>query len=85
MWPATRHGGGSLLFARWESPESWCTSTRRAFIAAAILAILDDPLAREASIARTLARVRELSWEREVDRFEALIERLDRDGLSSSP
>ncbi len=54
-------------------------------LAAVLLEIVDDPLAREASIARTLARVRELSWEREVDRFEALIERLDRDGLSSSP
>lgn len=54
-------------------------------LAAVILGIVDDPLAREASIARTLARVRELSWEREVDRFEALIEHLDRDGLSSRP
>jgi glycosyltransferase involved in cell wall biosynthesis len=54
-------------------------------LAAVLLGIVDDPLAREASIARTLARVRELSWEREVDRFEALIERLDRDGLSSRP
>lgn len=52
-------------------------------LAAVILGIVDDPLAREASIALTLARVRDLSWEREVDRFEALIERLDRDGLSS--
>jgi len=52
-------------------------------LAAAVLAILDDPLAREAAVARTTARVHELSWEHEADRLAALIERLAPDRLSS--
>lgn len=54
-------------------------------LAAAILRFVDDPLAREAAVARTLARVNELSWEHEADTLEALVGRLDRDGLSSGP
>ena len=52
-------------------------------LALAILAIVDDPLEREAAVARTTARVAELSWEREADRLVALVERLAPDRLSS--
>jgi glycosyltransferase involved in cell wall biosynthesis len=50
-----------------------------AALTAAILAIVDDPAAREAAVERTLARVRELSWEHEADRLAALMDRLARD------
>jgi glycosyltransferase involved in cell wall biosynthesis len=52
-------------------------------LAAAILAIVDDPSAREAAVERTMVRIRELSWEHEADRLMALFERLAPDGLSS--
>lgn len=52
-------------------------------LAAAILWIVDHPLEREAAVARTTARVHELSWEREADRLAALVERLAPDRLSS--
>ena len=52
-------------------------------LAAAILAIVDDLPAREAAVARTMERIRELSWEHEADRLMALFERLAPDGLSS--
>lgn len=52
-------------------------------LAAAILHLVDDPVEREARIARTGDSVRELSWERESVRYLGLIERLARDGLSS--
>jgi glycosyltransferase involved in cell wall biosynthesis len=47
-------------------------------MAAAILRIVDDPLAREAAVARTLAIVRDGSWERESERYLALVDRLAR-------
>lgn len=52
-------------------------------LAAALLGIVDDPAAREAAVERTMARIRELSWEHEADRLMALVERLAPDGLSS--
>ena len=45
----------------------------------ALLAIVDDPAGRGAAVERTLARIRELSWEHEADRLMALIDRLARD------
>ncbi len=53
-------------------------------MAAAILRLVDEPLEREARIGRTLERVRELSWDRESERYVGLVERLAGDGLSSS-
>ncbi len=47
-------------------------------MAAALVQLVDDPGAREASISATLDRIRELSWEDEADRLAALIDRLDR-------
>jgi glycosyltransferase involved in cell wall biosynthesis len=45
-------------------------------MAAAILAIADDPLAREAAVERTAAIVREAAWERAADGYLAIVERL---------
>ncbi len=42
----------------------------------AILAIVDDPLEREARVERTLTIVREAAWERESPRYLALVQRL---------
>lgn len=53
-------------------------------LSGALLAIVDDPRARDAAVARTSLRIRELSWEHEADRLAALIERLAPDRLSSS-
>jgi len=49
-------------------------------LAAAILDLVDDPAAREASVAATLACVRERSWEHEAEKHWDLIERLVRPG-----
>ncbi len=54
-------------------------------MADAILRLVDRPEERDVRVARTLERVRELAWDREVDRYAALIERLAGDGLSSLP
>lgn len=51
---------------------------------ATILRLVDDPIDREARVRRTSERVRELSWDREAERYLALVERLAADGLSSS-
>jgi glycosyltransferase involved in cell wall biosynthesis len=51
-------------------------------LADAILGLVDDPASRERAVSTTLARVRELSWEREADKLGRLIDRLDRDGPS---
>jgi glycosyltransferase involved in cell wall biosynthesis len=53
-----------------------------ASMAAAIVALVDEPTFRERAVRTTLERVYELSWEHEADRLELLIERLDRDRLS---
>ena len=49
-------------------------------MAAAIAGLVDDPGARERSVERMTARVRELAWEREAERYVALVDRLARDG-----
>ena len=49
-------------------------------LASAILSLVDDPAAREASVAVMTGRIGELSWEREADRLCAIIERLAPDG-----
>jgi glycosyltransferase involved in cell wall biosynthesis len=49
-----------------------------ASMAAAIAAFADDPVARETAVERTLARVRDLAWEREAERYVALVDRLAR-------
>ena len=51
-------------------------------LASAILGLVDDPAARERSVAATRDRVHELAWEREADRHWQLIERLTDPGLS---
>ncbi len=53
-------------------------------LAAQVLGLVDEPLERDARIARTAERVREASWERESVRYLGLVERLARDGLSSA-
>jgi glycosyltransferase involved in cell wall biosynthesis len=47
-------------------------------LAASIARLADDPLEREARVARTASRVRELGWATEADRYADLIDRLDR-------
>jgi glycosyltransferase involved in cell wall biosynthesis len=51
-------------------------------LAAAIEAIVDDPLAREAAVERTAAVVAGASWEREAEGYVALIESMAVDGAS---
>jgi glycosyltransferase involved in cell wall biosynthesis len=50
-----------------------------AAMARAILAIVDDPLAREASVERTAAIVAERAWDREAAGYLALVDGLARD------
>jgi glycosyltransferase involved in cell wall biosynthesis len=45
-------------------------------LAEAILRIADDPAEREAAVGRTAARIRDLAWEREAERYVALVDRL---------
>jgi glycosyltransferase involved in cell wall biosynthesis len=52
-------------------------------MAEAILGFVDDASGREAAVARTDAIVRDLAWERQAERYAAVIERLVGDGLSS--
>jgi glycosyltransferase involved in cell wall biosynthesis len=47
-----------------------------ASLAAQLLALVDDPRAREAAVERTLAVVREAAWEYEAVRYVALVDRL---------
>ena len=47
-------------------------------MAAAIVALADDPLGREAAVARTADVVRDAAWEREAERYVAIVERLAR-------
>ena len=49
-----------------------------AAMAAAILALADDPPGREAAVARTRDVVRDAAWEREAERYVAIVERLAR-------
>jgi glycosyltransferase involved in cell wall biosynthesis len=50
-----------------------------AALAAAIARLADEPLEREARVAKTEARVRELGWAAEADRYSALVDRLSGD------
>jgi glycosyltransferase involved in cell wall biosynthesis len=45
-------------------------------LASAILRLVDDAGAREAAVGRTGRRVRDLGWEREAERYVALVDRL---------
>ena len=45
-------------------------------LAAALLRLIDAPAVREARVARALTRIRELGWERESERYLALVERV---------
>ena len=45
-------------------------------LATAVLRIVEEPLAREAAVARTLQIVRQSSWERESERYLAIVEEL---------
>ena len=47
-------------------------------MAAAILALADDPPGREAAVARMRDVVRDAAWEREAERYVAIVERLAR-------
>jgi glycosyltransferase involved in cell wall biosynthesis len=49
-------------------------------LADAILRLVDDPAGREAAIRRSVKRVKALAWEREAERYVALVDRLARDG-----
>jgi glycosyltransferase involved in cell wall biosynthesis len=48
-------------------------------LARVLARVADDPLEREARVARTAARVAELGWDREGERYVALVDRLARD------
>jgi glycosyltransferase involved in cell wall biosynthesis len=54
-------------------------------LAAAMARLADEPLEREARIAKTAARVRELGWAAEADRYSELIDRLAGDRPIYSP
>jgi glycosyltransferase involved in cell wall biosynthesis len=75
------------LVERTFSPETVLTysSGRAAELAAGIARLADDPLEREARIARTAARVRELGWAREADRYAALVDGLVGDAAAAPP
>jgi glycosyltransferase involved in cell wall biosynthesis len=45
-------------------------------LATAILRLIDDAGTREAAVAKMAKRVRELAWEREAERYVALVDRL---------
>ena len=47
-------------------------------MAAAILALADDPLVRDAAIAGIRDVVRDAAWEREAQRYVAIVDRLSR-------
>jgi glycosyltransferase involved in cell wall biosynthesis len=44
--------------------------------AAQVESLVDDPLAREASVAKAAGVIRDLAWEREAERYVALVDRL---------
>lgn len=54
-------------------------------LAAAILALADDPVARLDAVTRTADVVRAASWERESERYLALVEGLAADGAERPP
>jgi glycosyltransferase involved in cell wall biosynthesis len=67
---------------RYFSPDTVATYTSgdAADLARVVARLADDPLEREARVARTHIRVEELGWEREGARYVALIDRLAADG-----
>ncbi len=75
------------LVERTFSPDAVLTYTsgKAGELSAGIARLADDPLEREARTARTEARVRELGWAREADRYSAFVDRLAGDGPPASP
>jgi glycosyltransferase involved in cell wall biosynthesis len=75
------------LVERTFSPEAVLTYTSGSAteLAAGIARLADDPLEREARTTRTEARVRELGWAREADRYAALVDRLAGDAPPTPP
>ena len=69
-WSSTRSRSG---------PSSRTSPGDAGGMARAILAIVDDPLAREAAVERTAAIVAGNSWEQEAGRYVALVDSLARD------
>jgi len=67
---------------RYFSPDTVATYTSgdAADLARVVARLADDPLEREARVARTHIRVEELGWDREGARYVALIDRLAADG-----
>ena len=53
-------------------------------LADTLLTVVDDPADRSGRVARTVARARDMSWERESERYVALVERVARDGRRSA-
>jgi Glycosyltransferase len=73
--PAARqHFDGPML--------SWYEPGDAASLAAAILHLVDDPVARDAGAAAAADRARELSWDREAPAYVALVESVARRGRS---
>jgi len=56
-----------------------------ASLASSVLEIVDDEAGRDMRARRMASRVVELAWESEGPRYVSLVERLARDGVSSSP
>jgi glycosyltransferase involved in cell wall biosynthesis len=75
------------LVERTFSPEAVLTYTSSdvAELATGIARLADDPLEREARTTRTAARVRELGWAREADRYAELVDRLAGDAPATAP
>lgn len=73
------------LIERTFTPDTVLTypSGDAAAIAAAIARLADDPLEREARVAKTVARVRELGWAAEADRYSAVVDALAGDLYSA--
>lgn len=65
---------------RYLAPDTIVTysSGRAGDLAGALLHLVDSPDERKARVTRTLATVRELSWERQAEGYVALVERLAR-------
>jgi glycosyltransferase involved in cell wall biosynthesis len=70
--------------ARYLAPDTIVTypSGSAGDLAGALLHLIDAPEERQARVARTLATVQELSWERQAQGYVALVERLARERYS---
>ena len=75
------------LVERTFSPDAVLTYTsgQALELSAGIARLADEPLEREARTARTEARVRELGWSAEADRYAALVDRLAGDVRPTTP